>query len=217
VRASILSLLHGLGVRLGPIKDQAVDWSRVGVGCSDHPAIASRLPSRWTYTNTHLDRFPFLDIADVPPELSGLFEFVICSDVLEHVVPPHHRAFDGLAELVRPDGFAVVTVPVFDGEASLEYYPGLRAFHVDAGPVLRWSDKEGIEQIDEAPEMHGGQGLVVAFRRFAANDVVRSLRASGFAQVEAGPFSPELGVWPIDDAGVFLARREVIEQPQEDH
>lgn len=208
VRATVLALLQGLRIDPRPLPDVGADWSRRGVGCSDHPALASRLPSRFLYTNTHLEKYPFLDVLQPPKEVLGDFEFVICSDVMEHVEPPYQRGFDGLASLLRPGGFAVVSVPLTqgDGEGTVEFYPGLRSFEVVEGPAVRWIDAEGEEHLDESPEMHGGDGLVLAFRRFVVRDVVKGLLQAGFDWATEPPVRPDLGVFAIANPGVFVAR-----------
>jgi SAM-dependent methyltransferase len=205
-RATVVALMLGFQWALEPIPDWREDWSRRGVGFDDCPAIFSRLPSRVSYTNTHLGRFPKLDLLCPPSEALGALDFALCAMVMEHVPPPVQRGFDGLAALLRPGGFAVVTVPIFESETTVEYYPGLVEFEILDGPVVRWRDDADEWHTDESPDMHEGTGLVLAFRRFSAAGAVLGLERAGFATVWEPPALPELGVFEIADPGVFLAR-----------
>lgn len=210
-RATVLALMYGLAHEPRPISDLPEDWSRRGVGCSDHFATASRLPTRLSYTNTYHQRFPKIDILDPPEDLlrDGV-EFVICSNVMEHVEPPHAYGYAGLYAMLRPGGFAVVSLPVFDQPATVEHYPGMTSYELLDGPVVRWVDAHGDQHIDADPEMHEGEGLVLAFRRFAPADEQNALYAAGFTSVWEVPPHPELGVFslPYPGAGVYLARKE---------
>ena len=207
VRATVVALLYGLEIQPKPLPDVGEDWSRRGIGCSDHHALAARLPSRVTYTNTYFERYPLLNILRPPTELLGALTFAICSDVMEHVEPPHQRGFDGLFSILRPGGFAVVTVPVFDEQETAEFYPAHQDFEVLDGSRVRWRDDQGREFLDESPEMHEGEGQVLVFRRFVPGDVVSGLHEAGFMPVWEPPVHPELGVFEIARPGVFLARK----------
>jgi SAM-dependent methyltransferase len=205
-RACTLLLMLGLGYEPQSFSDLPQDWSRRGVGFDDAPAIFSILPTRLSYINTHLGRFPDLDLIEPPAQARAAFEFALCSDVLEHVVPPVERGFKGLASILRPGGFAVLTVPVAPASATVEHYPGLTAFEELDGPTVRWCDADGQWHTDLSPEMHGGTGLVLAFRQFGLQDLIASLGRAGFGEVIECPPRPDLGVFPLAGAGVLLAR-----------
>jgi SAM-dependent methyltransferase len=130
-RAVVLGLLIGLGYRPGPLPSFPPDWSRRGIGCSDDVTIASRLPGYFSYSNTYYDQFPHLDLADPAPNAIGQFEFVTCSDVLEHVTPPVHNAMAGLSRCLRDGGFAVITVPTHRSDETIEFYDGLVDYRLD--------------------------------------------------------------------------------------
>ena len=59
-----------------------------------------RLPS----TNTFLHKPPLLNTVSPPKEWLSRFDFVISSDVFEHVVPPVSRAFENALHLLKPGG-----------------------------------------------------------------------------------------------------------------
>ena len=175
---------------------------------SDHPGFFAHFAAKFDVSNSYHHKFPFCDLFSVPDEAIGQFEFVVCSDVLEHVAGSPLAAVEGLWKLLKPGGFAVITVPVGGSRETLEYYPGLSEFEIHEGPLVRWKDHEGIERVDPNPEMHGGDGLVLAFRRYGKNDFEGVLRCARFINIEEGPLNPLLGVWPLPDArqgGVFVA------------
>jgi len=209
MRAALMTLMIGLKYPPAPLPGLTADWSRRGLGLSDVPPLVPALASRFSFTNTYYHQFPRLDIARPPDDLLGQIEFIVCSDVLEHVPPPLDAALAGLFACLEPGGFAVITVPV-GGEATDEYYPGLTDVEVatsPAGEVVRWTDAAGIRHTDTAPEMHGGAGLTLAFRSFSARDVRSRLLAAGFVSVWEPPPMPELGVPHVANPGIFLSHK----------
>jgi SAM-dependent methyltransferase len=65
-------------------------------------------------TNTRRDLL--LDISDMPTVAAGQFDLLIACDVLEHV-PHDRRAMCEIFRVLRPGGYAVLTVPQKDGLA----------------------------------------------------------------------------------------------------
>ena len=51
-------------------------------------------------------------MAPIPAALASTCDFVISSDVLEHVAPPYERALSNLLRLLKPGGLLVLTVPL---------------------------------------------------------------------------------------------------------
>jgi SAM-dependent methyltransferase len=209
-RATLMTLMIGLSYRPVPLPDLPSDWSRRGIGLSDSPPLVPAFASKLSYTNTYYHQFPHVDITRPPANLVGQLEFIICSDVLEHVPPPVERGLVGLLECLRPGGFAVITVPVA-GERTNEYYPGLTDFEVAGDPqnghVVNWTDATGARHTDTTPDMHGGSGLTLAFRLFAAQDIRAELLRAGFVTVSEPPPMPDLGISQLADPGIFLARK----------
>ena len=204
-RAVALALTAGLGLRMAPLAGLEPDRSRRGLGLSDAMPLAGVLSSRFQYVNSYYDEFPRVDLTAVSDDLRGAFEFVTCSDVLEHVPPPADLALRGLADLVRPGGCAVVSVPALP-EGTLEYYEGLVDFEID-GLSVRWRDAAGAEHVDLTPEFHLGQGQTLAFRFWGAADLRRRLAAVGFSAPVAIPWSAGAGVPDIPEGHVILVRR----------
>lgn len=81
VLSAVLLLLGYQSGRTTTIKP---DLSRQGLGVSDDYRVASALSRSFSYVNTFLHQFPIVDLEKVPHETIGQYEFVTCSDVLEH-------------------------------------------------------------------------------------------------------------------------------------
>ena len=80
------------------------------------------------YRNNVDDR---VDITDMRGYADAAFDGVLCSHVLEHV-PDDRRAMRELHRILRPDGFAIVMVPLVHGVEDTNEDPA-----VDT-PALRW-------------------------------------------------------------------------------
>jgi SAM-dependent methyltransferase len=87
-----------------------------GIGLTDPQAIAAILSERFTYRNTYLTTEPQLDIR-CDPSPFGELDFLISSEVFEHVEPPVARAFANAARILKPSGLLLLTAPwVWDGD-----------------------------------------------------------------------------------------------------
>ena len=106
--------------------------------------MASVLEQQLSYRNTYLHQEPRFDLTrDRSP--MGPLDFLIASEVLEHVEPPVSRAFRGAASNLKPPGFVLLTVPwIFDGEPQGEI-PELQdwkfCWHGDGWSIInrRWN------------------------------------------------------------------------------
>lgn len=107
-------LVHRLSIKLFgqsiALTDFPVDRSIAGVGLTDPPRIAAVLAERFHYCNTFLTSPPKLDIRRDPSPV-GKLDFLIASEVFEHVEPPVAHAFENAARLLGPEGVLLLTVP----------------------------------------------------------------------------------------------------------
>jgi SAM-dependent methyltransferase len=115
-------LVHRLALTLYdrsiPLPEFPARKSIKGIGLTDPRSIAAVLAERFTYCNTQLTSAPRLDIRCDPSPL-GELDFLIASEVFEHVELPVARAFANSARLLKPSGVLLLTVPwVWDGEPS---------------------------------------------------------------------------------------------------
>ena len=206
VRAVAQALLRGLKIPPASIANIPQEWSRVGLGISDNPVLSSALSSRFDYTNSYYHKFPKLDITHLPIDLHEQFEFVICSDVLEHVPPPAESGIIGINRLLKAGGVAVVSVPVGALDDTDEYYPNLLKWMEHDG-VVEWSDTSGAHHVDREPEYHGGEGQTLAFRLWNASALVKSFLNNGFREYDVIPDLASLGVPYLDYNGLFIFRK----------
>jgi 2-polyprenyl-3-methyl-5-hydroxy-6-metoxy-1,4-benzoquinol methylase len=82
-----------------------------GLGISDSEIYADRLTECFGYTNTFYHQEPAFDLSRPDETEFGKYDFVICSDVLEHVSLPVERSFESLVRLLKPFGVLIFTVP----------------------------------------------------------------------------------------------------------
>jgi SAM-dependent methyltransferase len=177
-----------------------------GIGMSDHSCYCERLEKKFSYTNTFFHTAPFLDITKPANQWIGVNDFIISSDVFEHVAPPVQIAFDNLYRLLKPGGAVIFSVPFLMQEDTLEHFPNLFDYtmsEVQPGKwLLRNVTKDGaVEEFDNLV-FHGGAGSTLEMRVFSLNGLVRNFIAAGFTDFRvhshpayehgilwAGPFS----------------------------
>lgn len=172
-----------------------------GFGLSDWGGYANGLARKLDYTNTFLHTEPHLDIADIDERLVGTLDFLISSEVFEHVAPPVERAFVNAGRLLKAGGVLVLTVPYGLGAATLEHFPLLGAYEIvtdEMGePVLetRASDGRAVRYRDLV--FHGGEGATLEMRAFALASIETQLCDAGLHSIEVLGDEPQYGiVWP---------------------
>src|SRR5690349_2238888 len=124
-------IVQALAMELFGINLPLPDFPRVksirGIGTSDSSQYATRLGEKFDYRNTFYDREPRFDIAQ-PVAEEGVYDFLISSEVFEHVPPPVERAFENAFRLLKPGGVLVLTVPYSIEPAMTEHFPDLHEF-----------------------------------------------------------------------------------------
>ena len=160
----------------------------VGAGMTDPDGYAAGLARKFSYTNTYSHQEPRLDITAPDPRWEGAFDFLICSEVFEHVPPPVSRAFDNLRRLVKPGGGVVIfTVPYTKALRTVEHFPDLNEYNIaveDGRHVLRNRTRDGREQAFDDLVFHGGPGETLEMRVFGEADLLREFRRAGFDEVK---------------------------------
>jgi SAM-dependent methyltransferase len=160
----------------------------LGLGLSDVDIYAVPLAAKLGYTNTFYHREPRLDIMAIPDEFRGRFDFVISSDVFEHVAPPIDIAFQNTRALLRPGGVLVLTVPFVDSEdPTTEHFPSLHNYQLrrsDQGEVLENVTRDGRRETFNDLTFHEGGGEVLEMRRFTRGSVVAELLKTGFEGIK---------------------------------
>jgi SAM-dependent methyltransferase len=185
-----------------------------GVGFSDWEPFAERLAARLGHTNTYLHREPELDLTALPAGLVGTMDYVLCSEVLEHVAPPVERAVEACFTLLKPGGLLVLTVPYMFEAETAEHYPRLADYAVvelGGETALVNRTRDGTFEVFPNPIFHGGDGETLEMRLFALEPLLDMLRATGFVEVAvAEEEDPEAGVvWLYEWSLPIVARRSV--------
>lgn len=194
-----------------------------GIGVSDSATYADVLAERFSYTNTYYHTDPHLDLCqeNSAAKYSNL-DFIICSDVIEHTAAVPHRVLRNMVAMLRPGGIVILSAPTYYLPDTIEHYPrATRLEIVECGGSyeVRWSDANGIERVDHAPDFHGGPGSTLEMREIAHEALLQDGIDEGFI-VETLPFREELGYWwPIDNAyprpeGGLDGRIVVMKKPE---
>jgi len=190
--------MNALSTELFGIPLSLLDFPRVkswrGLGSSDSNQYADRLATVFDYRNTFYDRQPRLDWSD-PPEESSAYDFVLSSDVFEHVAPPLDKAFRNVYDMLKSNGVLVFTVP-YEIEDSAEHFPDLHEYgmaEVGERHVLVNRTRGGETQIFENLNFHlSGSGESLEMRVYSEKTLRDSLAAAGFSSVKihAGNYQP---------------------------
>ena len=198
IRAVLAALsleLFGVVLRLD---DFPVMKSIRGLGLSDCEIYARILADRFEYRNTYFDRPPRLDISEPDPAGAGTLDFLLSTEVFEHVRPPVEQTFRNVRDLLREDGVLVMTVPYEVEGAGQEHYPELRDYGIATlrnGPVLVNRTGSGQLQVFEGLVFHGGEGSTLEMRCFSEGGLRQALAAAGFEYVRIhGENYPEFGI-----------------------
>ncbi len=129
-----------------------------------------------------------LDIsAELSPESLICYDFVISSEVFEHVVPLVGRAFRNVFRMLKRGGVFLLTAPFGSPPETIEHFPELYHFKVEdrqGGLTLTNVTQTGTTQRFDKLIFHGGPGTTLEMRVFAEEDLKRQLAAAGFTQIK---------------------------------
>lgn len=184
-----------------------------GIGLSDWVGYASRLRELCAYRNTYYHQEPRLDICAPPAHELGKYDFLISSDVFEHVPPPPIQAFKGAAAVLKRGGKLLLSVPMNRASSqTIEHYPRLHEYaveQVDGGYRVVNSLAAGGTEVYLHPRFHGGPGQTLEMRWFSETHVRELLSKSGFSRLAAYDLDiPEWGVVNVKSlSGVFVGTK----------
>ena len=200
-----------------------------GIGTSDSNHYADRLAEKFDYRNTFHDREPRMDIANPPGDEFGKYDFLVSSEVFEHVVPPAEAAFLNAYRLLRDGGVLLLTVPYSLELTTVEHFPDLHEFGLAqaGGRVLLVNrTRDGEMQVFDNLVFHRGRGEPsLEMREFSESDLKKMLTGAGFSDVRiyTGDYAPfgivRSGQWSLPIAarkGPFAlslsSTRDVLEE-----
>jgi SAM-dependent methyltransferase len=153
-----------------------------GIGLSDEPLYASVLASKLRYINTFLHREPRFDLKDPACGESASLDFILATEVFEHIPPPVQPAFDNLARVLKPGGFVVFSTPWRPLGHTVEYFPNLNSWTVtqlDEKYVLVNKTRSNRFEVFEDLTFHGGMGHTLEMRLFSQPDLTQNFRRAG--------------------------------------
>lgn len=213
MRAVVHLLSKGLFSRSLVLSGFPVRTDIKGVGLSDWVGYASGLASCLGYTNTFYHEEPRLDITDIGDDIAGSCDFLISTDVFEHVLPPISRAFAGAKRLLRPGGLLVLTVPFMtECDETAEHFPDLHEFVFEdltgGRRRLRNRKKDDTYEVFDDLIFHGGPGSTLEMRVFAKKALEDELHRAGFKDIrfENEPFL-EYGIYWRDPWSIPITAR----------
>lgn len=189
------------------------------IGMSDSAALAARLSEKFDYTNTFYDRAPLFDATRLDPADEARYDFILSSEVLEHVPPPVEHAFAALHRALKPGGVLVMTTPYNIGGATREHFPELNQFTIaplGERTVLVNRRRDGSIEVFEnltfhlAPgEVAGVRGSSLEMRVFTEDSLREVVRGAGFDGMHfASENFPEFGIEHAESWSLPLAARK---------
>lgn len=213
MRAMVHALSIALFGRSMALCDFPQDKSITGVGMSDWAGYAEPLAGKLNYQNTYYHKQPRLDITSISPDDSGSVDFILTTDVFEHVCQPVSRAFENSLEMLKPNGALVISVPYSVAGETLEHFPLMHDFRIEdrgGNRVLTNTTTTGVVEEFSDLVFHGGEGDTLEMRMFSLAGLLGDLYAAGFKEVQVVD-APcfDFGIWhdPADSLPI-IARRE---------
>jgi SAM-dependent methyltransferase len=213
-RAIIRVLSLGLFGKNLLLPDFPVCRELSGLGMSDWDGYAVRLAEKFSYTNTYYHQEPRLDISnrEVPASLVQASDFIISSEVFEHVVPPVGRAFENTFKMLKPGGILVLTVPYGSWKETVEHFPDLYDFSIiEDNGSYRLENVTRSGEVQEFHDLifHGGPGATLEMRVFGEAALLQHLAEAGFEAitVHRTPDFPHGIWWPEPWSLPISARR----------
>lgn len=184
VRARHIVALLLANLNLHPVLSFITPHKHIkGLGISDDPRYANILAGPFDYRNTFYDVEPKLDIMTRDEPLKGGYDFIICSDVLEHVIGDWRVAIENLHYYLKDNGLLILTVP-YDRSLpqTKEHYPDCTGYTVtqqqDGYNVV--IDYAGYSSVATHPCFHGGPGNTLEMRQFSLTELLAGIRRIGF-------------------------------------
>jgi SAM-dependent methyltransferase len=192
-----------------PLKQFPRDRTIQGISLSDWGPIAKILSRRFDYWNTFLHREPRLDIMDGSSGADSRYDFIIASEVLEHVPPPVQSAFNNLSRLLKPGGFVVFSSPWVPEGDTKEHFPEFFDSQVvlsQSGYLLLNRTRDGRIQTFDKLAFHNGPGDTLEMRLFSLPGLETNCAAAGL-EIALAEENLEYGIaWDVCSRGIILRK-----------
>lgn len=202
-RAMVAGLSIALFNKITPLPEMVPDHSIRGFGCSDSECYGQPLAALFHYTNTFLHTPPRADIgcAETLAPYGGC-DFILCSEILEHVLCSPSHALRNMRDCLKPGGSLIFSAPSYEMTETVEKYPPLecyRSIEIGDRSVVVYQTMAGTFGLDASPVYHGGPGSVLEMRLFSHSALLDTVKTAGFTSVttvgeEAAAFG---ATWPV--------------------
>ena len=169
------------------IRDFPVRPDVTGMGMSDWDGYAIPLSRKFSYKNTYYHKEPKLDITSIDSSLEGTLDFIISSDVFEHVLPPVSIAFENARKILKPGGVLIFSVPYTKDGTTIEHFPDLYKYEIikkGDGYILKNITRDGVEQMFDNLVFHGGAGATLEMRVFSESSLKEDFAKAGFSNIK---------------------------------
>lgn len=187
------SIIHLLSIELFgesialpdfPTRPEITGW-----GMSDVDSYAPILSKKFNYINTFYHQDPYFDItAPLKQTQKNSLDFLISTEVFEHIPPPISIAFENAHNILKPNGTFIFTAPFNLEEETQEHFPDMYQYELikqsDEKYILKNTTRDGRRQIFEELVFHGGAGATLEMRVFSKNGLLRNLQNAGFRDIK---------------------------------
>jgi SAM-dependent methyltransferase len=191
-----------------PLVEFRKNKNYVGIGLSDTEIYARPLSLIFSYVNTYYHKDPKLDITSVPSKFINSADFVIASDVFEHIPPPIEKAFCNLYNVVKNGGVVIFSVPYINHGTTIEHFPEIFDYHIttEGGKKLLINKtRDGKIQRYENLRFHGGAGATLEMRIFSKPSLIKHIESAGFTDITVYDMStPEFGILANEEGSSFV-------------
>ncbi|OPX97795.1 MAG: hypothetical protein A4E58_01204 [Syntrophorhabdus sp. PtaB.Bin006] len=202
-RTIILALSEQLFNKVDILPHFKESKSIVGIGMSDTKIYARPLRNKFSYTNTYYHKEPKLDVMAISEDMYDTADFVISTDVFEHVPLPVGAAFSNLYKILKVGGVCIFSVPYRMEGVTIEHFPELFRYKLierKGAVVLANTTRDGRDQLFDNLRFHGGGGATLEMRVFSKSSLLSEIKKAGFREVKLyDECIPEYGVM-IEDA-----------------
>ena len=212
-------MMHALSIalfgRAVTLPEFSENKNILGKGMSDWDGYAKLLSEKLGYINTYYHKSPRLDITNISSQDEESVDFLVSTDVFEHVAQPVSIAFENARKMLKPGGAFVFSVPYQLRGETLEHFPNLHQFKLDTRDgkrILINRTRDG--RIEEFSDLvfHGGEGETIEMRVFSESGLLKDLQQAGFndVQIMQAPYF-EFGIyWPCPWSLPIIARTNPI-------
>lgn len=174
------------------------DGKITGLGMSDAEIYARPLSKKVTYTNTFYHKEPKLDITTIKQSQFNSADFIITSDVFEHIPPPIEHSFENLYKILKKGGLCIFSVPYHKNGTTQEHFPELYDYKIikkNGRQILVNITKKGERQEFNNLRFHGGPGATLEMRFFTETSLLANLQDAGFSNIQFHRTNiPEFGI-----------------------